>query len=105
MLAAGCASIRQSRPGSSQYAPRTYVEVDNRGLTDMTIYVIEGGQRIRLGLASGNARTELPIPPHIVSHARRLQFLADPIGSRRNAISDSIHVERGDRVTLIIPPS
>lgn len=90
----------RSRPADPSV--RTYVEVDNRGFADMTIYVVDGGQRVRLGSAPGNARTELLIPAHLVSTARPLQFLADPIGSSRTAVSDTIYVEPGDRVVLMI---
>jgi len=100
-LLAGCGSLHQSHPVDPLL--RTYVEVDNRGFADMTIYVVDGSQRIRLGIAPGNARTEFPIPWHLVASARQLQFLADPIGSSRQAFSDQIYVEPGDHVVLLIP--
>lgn len=85
-------------------APRTILEVDNRGFADMTVYVINAGQRIRLGTATGNSTTKLTIPPSVLTGARQLQFLADPIGGRRTAVSDQIYVSPGDQVTLTIPP-
>jgi hypothetical protein len=81
----------------------TVVRVDNRAFLDMTIFVLDGGQRVRLGSAPSNATTELIIPAHLVRSARQLQFLCDPIGSSRTPISDEIFVEPGDRVTLLIP--
>lgn len=101
LLLAGCGALRQSQPVDPLL--RTYVDVDNRGFADMAIYVIDGGQRIRLGIAPGNARTQLVIPAHLVSASRQLQFLADPIGSSRQAFSDQIYVEPGDHVVLLIP--
>lgn len=83
-------------------AQRTMLEVDNRGFADMTIYVVDGGQRVRLGVAPGNAKTELAIPAHLVTSWRSLRFLADPIGSSRQAVSQEIYVQPGDRVVLMI---
>src|SRR5215217_2103528 len=34
--------------------PRTSVRVENQGFSDMTIYAIRSGQRVRLGNAPGN---------------------------------------------------
>lgn len=81
---------------------RSFVEVQNRGYADMTVYIVEGGSRIRLGLANGNSTTRLAIPQSVVGGGRELQFLADPIGSTRTSVSDRIMVLPGDVVTLTI---
>ena len=99
---AGCRAMTRSGPAAQ--APETILEVDNRGFADMNIYVVEGSQRIRIGFATGNGRTKLTIPARLVSGSRDLQFLADPVGSNRTAVSDKIYVTPGDRVTLMIPP-
>lgn len=80
--------------------------VDNRGFTDMTIYVLRGGtQRIRIGLAIGSSTQRFTIPADIVAGSTTLRFIADPIGGRRSPVSDEIAVRAGDTVTLTIPPS
>lgn len=80
------------------------VVVDNRRFVDMTVYVVNGGERIRLGLAVGNSTTRLTIPLRIVRTSRELQFLADPIGSSRTGTSERLFVQAGDTVSLVIPP-
>ena len=70
----------------------------------MTVYVVEGSARRRLGLATGSSTTKMTIPASAVAGGRELQFLADPIGSDRTAISDRIYVRPGETVTLMIPP-
>lgn len=100
---AACSSGRQSRPGTSA-DERTTLQVDNRSFTDMTVYMVNGGQRIRLGLAVGKTVTSLTIPPRVLGASRELQFLADPVGSNRTAVSDRLYVRAGDTVTLMIPP-
>ena len=98
----GCGAMRQSRTDAA--APRTVLEVDNRSFSDMDIYLMNGGQRVRLGMATGNTKTKLIIPSTFVSGARQIQFVADPIGGTRASVSDQIYVDPGDEVTLIIPP-
>ncbi len=83
---------------------RTTVSVENQALLDMTIYVISGSQRIRLGTARGLNTTVLTIPSNVVFGISTLRFQADPIGSSRTPISESISVTEGDEVVLRIPP-
>lgn len=96
----GCASSRTRAPA----APRTILEVDNQGFADMTIYVVSGGQRIRLGLATGKTTSRFTVPATVVGTARELSFLADPVGSSRSSISEQLFVRAGETVTLVIRP-
>jgi hypothetical protein len=103
LAAALLAACGGARSGGAP-AERTVLQVDNRGFTDMTIYVVTGAQRLRLGTATGLRKTDMTIPPRLVGTARELQFLADPLGSNQQAISQSLYVREGDRVTLVISP-
>lgn len=87
-----------------QERPRTMVEVDNQSLADMTVYILRGSQRVRLGIASGLRTTTLTIPQGIVFGATALRFLADPIGGRVTPVSEEITVSEGQTVVLRIPP-
>ena len=82
----------------------TTLLVDNQAFTDMTIYVLEGSRRVRLGMAGGHAETRFTIPKYLVRSITSLRFLADPIGSDRTPVSDEIQVNPGDQVVLRIPP-
>ena len=82
----------------------TTVLVDNRGFLDMTIYVVRGGQRIRLGTANGHSSTRFTIPSHLIFGTTTLQFLADPIGGSRTPVSNEIAVGEGEEVQLVINP-
>ena len=85
-------------------APTTLV-VDNQAFPDMTIYVIEGSRRIRLGLATGHSKTDFVLPKYLVRSITSIRFQADPIGASRAPVSDEITVTPGDSVTLRIPPA
>jgi hypothetical protein len=84
--------------------PRTTIRIENQGFSDMTIYAIRSGQRVRLGTAPGNSNTVFTIPANLIFGATPLRFLADPIGSNRTPVSDEITVQPGDQVRLILPP-
>ncbi len=99
---AACASLGKQTPIDN--GRRTTVVVDNRALLDMNIYVLRGGQRIRLGTATGLTKTTLTIPRGIVSGAMTVRFLADPIGSNKTPVSEEISMNEGDEVGLMIPP-
>jgi hypothetical protein len=85
-------------------APTTTVRVENQGFADMTIYLLRGSSRIRLGMVNGNSTATLRIPQQFVFGVSGLQFLADPVGGSRTPISSEIQVSPGDQVRLIIPP-
>lgn len=97
-----CGSSRSG--GQDTTRLETFVEVDNQALLDMTIYVVRGGQRVRLGMATGLSRTRLTIPSGIVFGATTLRFLADPVGARATPVSEEISVREGETVVLRIPP-
>jgi hypothetical protein len=108
-LAAMCMTFAmcsaRPRPSTGNVQEKTTLRVENQGFPDMTIYVLQGGQRIRLGLATGNSTTVFTIPDYVLGAANTLRFLADPVGSTRTPVSDEISVHPGDQVTLTIPPS
>jgi hypothetical protein len=107
-LAAMCMTLavcsRNPRP-SANPNEKTTLRVENQGFADMTIYALQGGQRIRLGLATGNTTSTFVIPDYLLGAANSIRFLADPVGSSRTPVSDEISVHPGDQVTLTIPPS
>jgi hypothetical protein len=90
--------------GPARIEPTTTVRVENRGFSDMTIYVVQSSRRVRLGLATGNQTTVLKIPANMIFGMTELRFLADPIGGDRTPISESITVSPGEEVTLMITP-
>lgn len=108
LLGAGTVACRHNAaaPGTERPASeKTTLKVENQGFSDMDIFVLSGGQRIRLGLATGNHTTMFTIPPYLAAGLEPLRFIADPVGSNRAPVSDEITVHPGDQVTLTIPPA
>lgn len=104
LAAAACAGMGGGS-GSRNANEPTVVEVDNQGFSDMTVYAVRTSQRVRLGIATGNSKTRLTIPSSVSSGLATLRFIADPIGGRRNSVSEEITIAPGDTVVLTIPPS
>ncbi len=101
LLSAGCGHAVRSAPDPQA---ETTVRVENRNFLDMTVYVLQNSQRIRLGMVAGLSTQVFTIPGYIVRGAGQLQFELHPIGGRGNPRSESISVRPGDEVTLIVPP-
>ena len=100
-----CASTQPGATNEPQAErqPTTLV-VENQSFLDANIYVVRGGQRIRLGLASGNSRSRFTIPANVIFGVTTLQFIADPVGAPRTPVSNEINVTEGEEVRLTIPP-
>jgi hypothetical protein len=80
------------------------LQVDNQGFSDMVIYAVSGGQRVRLGLATGHSTRMFTLPRYLVRGSGTLRFLADPVGGTRTPVSEEMTVQPGDLVTITIPP-
>jgi hypothetical protein len=74
----------------AQHRERTVVIVDNRGYSDMTIYVVSGTRRTRVGNAGGLTKTELTIPEYSIGNGGSISFVADPIGGNRASFSTEV---------------
>lgn len=96
----GCAGGR--RP--AEHRARTVLVVDNRGYSDMTIYVVSGARRTRVGNAGGLSKTELTIPEFAIGNGGSISFVADPIGGNRSSFSTEVYIRAGETITLTIPP-
>jgi len=101
LLGAGCG--RAFKSGPREPDPRTTLRVENQNFLDMNIYVIQGAQRIRLGTVPGLSNETFTIPAYIV-RSSPLQFEIHPIGGLGNPRTETISVQAGDEVRLVIPP-
>ena len=105
-MPAACARNPKPDPNAvpeEQVGPTT-VRVQNQGFLDVTVYVVRGGVRSRLGLVTGNSTAVLTIPKTFVQPLTPLRFIANPIGGQRQPVSEEITVSPGDEVGLVIPP-
>jgi hypothetical protein len=97
-LAPACAG----RGAPREAGPPTVLLVRNDNYLDHNIYLLEGGQRIRLGTARGLTTSRFRIPSRYIFGVSVLQFLADPIGGTIAPVSERLNVSPGDEITLVI---
>lgn len=107
MVAAACSANSEAADGPTTGAAEaeTTVQVENQGFNDMTIYVYEGAQRVRLGSVTGLSTRTFRIPDRLMFGISSLRFEADPLAGSQNAISQEISVSAGESLRLVIPPS
>lgn len=103
-LSVACATNKKSEDPDEAVGP-TRVLVENQGYADMNMFVYRSTQRIRLGVATGNAKTTLTIPASLLFGATSLRFVAEPIGGTRASVSTETLVAAGDLITITIPPN
>jgi len=77
--------------------------VENQSTLQVTVYVLRGAQRQRLGTAASLRTTRLTIPDNIIFGLTSLRFEVDPLGSRQTPMSEEITVSPGEEVTIVIP--
>ncbi len=104
LFLAACSTMASGAGGADQNAPAV-VRVDNQAFADMTVYAARSAQRVRLGIAPGHSVTMFKVPSGLMSGLTPLRFIADPIGSTRQSVSEEITVAPGDTVMMTIPPS
>ena len=96
--AGGCHRGGSSQPAPEQ--PKTFVHVTNGEFLDAVVYVVERGQRVRLGVASSNHTTTFEIPPHMLFSATALSFVLDPIGAPARSSTGDVVIDPGDDLEL-----
>ena len=104
LLTAGCAHHAQSSASAPGPEQKTTVQVKNQNFSDMNVFVLGAGQRVRLGFVTGLSTQTFTLPADIVRISPQIRFELHPIGTNRNPISETITVIPGDQVTLTIPP-
>jgi hypothetical protein len=95
------------RPAAAPLNPRAElaVTVDNQNFLDMDVFIIRGGQRLRLGMVPGISSRILMVRPELIGYGTEVQFEVHPIGGRGNPITETISVRPGDVIRLTIPPN
>jgi len=95
------------RPAAAPLNPRAElaVTVDNQNFLDMDVFIIRGGQRLRLGMVPGISSRILMVRPELIGYGTEVQFEVHPIGGRGTPITETISVRPGDVIRLTIPPN
>jgi hypothetical protein len=79
------------------------LSVTNNNYLDVSVFVVRGGSRFRIGEVTGNSAGRLRIPSRLVV-AGMVQLLADPIGSDEYYVTDPIPVSGDESLQLTVAP-
>ncbi len=71
---------RRQAPGDTTPRSEWSLRVDNHHWLDVTVYVIHGGQRTRIGVVTAATANTFILPPHFLAHSREIRLVASPIG-------------------------
>jgi hypothetical protein len=93
-----CALIRGgSAEGEEEPVPETVLVVVNRHWANVTVYILRGHSRVRIGTVNSMASQEFVVPAILVGRVVDLRLVADPVGGDPY-ISDEVLVGPGDRI-------
>ncbi len=95
---AGCGLRREAGEGEEP-EPDTVVVVDNRHWADVTIHLLRGTARVRLGTVTSMKTETFVVPAVVVGSAVEIRLLADPVGGDAY-ISEPVLVQPGDEVVF-----
>jgi hypothetical protein len=101
LLLAACAPSAMSGGGNpkAEYTPAT-VSVENQNWSDVTVYLVQGSSRIRLGMVTSMGSASFRVPRGMEAYAGQLRLLADPVGSSHMFLSEAVQIRPGQRVAL-----
>ncbi len=105
MMASGCAtsgSTRISREPARRVDGQVTLEVENNNWSDVIVYIVRYGTRVRLGEVRSMSRRTLRLPRSYTTGAEPLQVMLRPLGSRQGFALDPIPVRPGERIALTV---
>jgi hypothetical protein len=80
------------------------VEIDNRGTSEVVVYVVRGSIRQRLAEASPVSRTTAVVPASFTDDRGGVVLFARPIAGSTTFTTERVYPQAGDRLVLILQP-
>lgn len=101
LLVALCAACFRPRGNQPEYEPPK-IEVQNRHLGPVVVYLRSGEERIRLGMVHSNRVDTLSFPVGLNPSAGSFRLVADPVGGQATYTSDPINAGSGSVIRFTI---
>jgi hypothetical protein len=97
IIAGGCASVTgpTQHRNADAASERTTIRVNNYNWSDMTVYLVRNGARMRLGSVSSLEARTFNVPTSLLMSAGEVRLMADPIGSTRVFTSPPVLIAQG----------
>ena len=102
MLLSGAGCHHAAGAGESSGLPDAdetiAIRVVNHSQLDATVYLVHDGTRDRLGTVTAASSATFPVQTRTLGSGEFV-LLADPVGSRRTATTERLHVSQGNVFT------
>jgi hypothetical protein len=100
LLAVACRSggVGARAEATTAWNGEITVRVVNHSWLDVTVYILQGSRRDRLGSATATATTTFRVPLRRLTSGGEYRLFGDPVGSRTTVRSESLHAQDGDVV-------
>jgi hypothetical protein len=98
---AGCHQSVGARAAEGGGVPEgeVTVRVVNHSWLDVTVYIVQGTRRERLGSATATSTTTFTVALRRLANGGEYRLLGDPVGSRTTVRSEPLLAQDGDVVT------
>ncbi|MGQ0562704.1 MAG: hypothetical protein ACT443_12620 [Gemmatimonadota bacterium] len=101
-LTGACAPATEQAASDPGARRRAMLEVENNNWSDVTIYLVRGSMRTRVGSVVALGKAQFNIPAAYVVGTLDITLAADPIGSNDSYVSPPIQVFPGARLALTV---
>jgi len=78
------------------------LRVVNHNWLDITVFLLQGTHRDRIGVATATTTTEFHVPLRQLAAGAEYRLFGDPVCSRETVRSETLHAQDGDVVTWTI---
>lgn len=96
---AACAPAMSS-DGAATMPEQTALVVDNNNWTDMTLYVLRDGMRVRIGSVTALSKARFRLSDALIGGAGDVRILADPLAAGDRFVSHPLTILPGQEVRL-----
>lgn len=93
---------RHAPRGAAIDAEKATLSVTNNNWSNVTVFLVRGGQRVRMGMVTTMRTARFVIPKVFLRAAGDVRILVDPIGSSDSFQSSGFHVRPGQEVEFVV---
>jgi len=90
-------ALWKSSAEDEEPVPETVLTVENRHWSNVTVYVLRGNARVRMGTVTSMNTYRFVVPPVIVNNVVDIRLIADPVGADPYT-SEPVTIGPGDHV-------
>ncbi len=101
----GCASLPAVTDNSGVYSRTIFLAVDNRSQWQLEIFILVGGQRVRIGDVGPTSRKQLQFSTDQLLDPRRVQVYVAALSGEESWRSEIINLAVINEIILNVTPS